>query len=178
MDNKPTDKGWIDFEFSELDKARFWIKATQTKSCWEWVGSLNSDGYGTFRVGRDNTFLAHRVAYYLIKGKIGGHEICHRCDNPKCVNPSHLFSGTHADNTRDMTEKGRGRYQGKTSKYVGVGRRSDSGFWRAFICVNSKGKNIGTFKTELEAATFRDKYIIENKLTQKLNFPLPSPPNK
>jgi len=75
--------------------------------CWEWTGTRNPQGYGVLRVG-ESARLAHRVAYELEFGKIPfGLHACHKCDNPGCVRPDHIFLGTIADNNADMRAKGR-----------------------------------------------------------------------
>ena len=84
----------------------------KTSGCWEWVGSKRN-GYGRMIVGSrtDGTrrsMSAHRVSYELKYGEIpDGMEVCHKCDNPCCVNPDHLFVGTRQDNIDDRERKGR-----------------------------------------------------------------------
>lgn len=79
--------------------------------CWVWTKSKTSKGYGRMNVD-GKTVRAHRLAWKLYNGRIGkGKCVLHKCDNPSCVNPDHLFLGTNSDNTRDMMEKQ--RYFGK-----------------------------------------------------------------
>jgi plasmid maintenance system antidote protein VapI len=89
---------------------RFWKYVNKTDGCWLWTGSRTTGGYGQFGVGgRKGTPIGtHRVAWALANGAIpDGLCVCHRCDNPPCVRPDHLFLGTLADNFDDMRAKGR-----------------------------------------------------------------------
>jgi hypothetical protein len=74
--------------------------------CWLWLGGQDSDGYGQLKVSRKR-LAAHRVSYGAFVGDPGELHVLHRCDTPLCINPSHLFLGTNADNQRDKALKGR-----------------------------------------------------------------------
>lgn len=90
------------------DKARFEKKFRVTPGCWVWTSYRDKDGYGGFSI-EHVTFRAHRVAYMMYVGEIDdGMLICHKCDNPSCVNPDHLYQGTQQKNMRDMRSKNRG----------------------------------------------------------------------
>lgn len=75
--------------------------------CWYWTGAINSSGYGHMTL-RPTTIYAHRISYSLYKGVIKDElYVLHKCDNKLCVNPDHLFLGTHDDNMKYMVTKGR-----------------------------------------------------------------------
>ena len=103
---------------TEKDIARFWQKVDRRseKECWEWTASCVTAGYGYFSY-RLKPEGAHRFSYLLHHGEIPkGMFVCHSCDNPKCVNPSHLFLGTNLDNVKDMVRKRIHRFGERSSR--------------------------------------------------------------
>ena len=96
-------------EESPGDRIRAKVSIDKRTDCWNWTGAT-ANGYGVLNFG--GQVRAHRLAYETFVGPIpDGLLVCHRCDNPRCVNPGHLFVGTNSDNTRDMVSKGRQRNQ-------------------------------------------------------------------
>ncbi len=93
-----------------MTEQRFWSKVNKTESCWLWTAGLFSTGYGAFSINGNNVG-AHKYSYELHNSKVAeGLVVRHTCDNPPCVNPNHLLIGTPKDNTRDMIERGRHKF--------------------------------------------------------------------
>jgi len=88
---------------------RFWknVNIKEDSECWEWLKSTNKQGYGHLNIN-NKLCRANRIAYKISYGIIpSGLCVLHTCDNPLCVNPNHLWLGTHNDNMRDKVLKGR-----------------------------------------------------------------------
>lgn len=92
-------------------KERFWANVKRGPHCWEWGGrDVNQYGHGRIRIGPKSAgrIGTHRLSFQLFYGPIPkGLQVLHSCDNPRCVNPKHLYVGTPADNMRDKVERGR-----------------------------------------------------------------------
>ena len=93
---------------------KFWKNIQKTPGCWIWTGATKTRGYGLMRSGiGDGKMLSHRFAWELFNGPIPKGDsphsycVCHKCDNPSCCNPDHLFLASHNDNMADMNRKGR-----------------------------------------------------------------------
>ena len=86
---------------------RFWDKVYKTEACWLWQAGTDDYGYGLYSF-EGKLYKAHRFSWFLNRGQHPSLLILYECDIPACVNPEHLFEGTHADNSRDRDAKGRG----------------------------------------------------------------------
>ena len=104
---------------------RFWEKVDKSGDCWIWIGAKNGWGYGILSRGTGmGRVRAHRLSYELANGAIpDGLFVLHKCDNPPCVRPDHLFVGDHAANMQDMHRKDRGRSEYKLNEECRNGHR-------------------------------------------------------
>jgi hypothetical protein len=93
-------------ENQEAMKAWFLRSSIKSGECRIWLKNRDRDGYGLVNISK-TTVYAHRLSYALHIGEVGYNHVLHKCDNPQCVNPEHLFLGTHTDNMRDASAKGR-----------------------------------------------------------------------
>lgn len=130
-------------------RVRFWAKVVVSPdldACWGWTAALNDFGYGV--IGRENSNLllrAHRVSFEINVGLIPkGMCVLHRCDNPPCTNPRHLWLGTRGDNIRDCIRKGRSKRVGIPPEQVTELRRLRKEGVLLRVLAEKYGINIGT----------------------------------
>lgn len=92
---------------------RFWLRVTKDAGCWAWSGKTDKNGYGAIWYKTRN-YRAHRVSWFMHFGVWPPSDrfVCHKCDNPPCTNPEHLFLGTPKDNVHDALSKGRINFRG------------------------------------------------------------------
>ena len=122
--------------------------------CWLWMAAVNFHGYGRFNMGkkRGGIMKSHRVAWEIYRGRIPeGLHVLHKCDIPACVNPDHLFLGTHTDNMQDMTLKGKNFQLRKTHCLRGHEFTESNiypyrGYRHCRVCINLRLKKHGAKK--------------------------------
>ena len=106
-------------DLSEKNITNFYRKISPTandQGCLEWLGASHKDGYGRFGIA-GRLFQSTRIAFFVATGIDPlNMDVCHKCDNPPCCNPDHLFLGTRADNVKDMISKGRANFQKDPAK--------------------------------------------------------------
>lgn len=128
---------------------RFWSKVEKTQSCWNWVGNINTNGYGAFTIGANDkiAIAAHRWSYQSLHGEIpDGLALDHICRNRACVNPDHLRPVTMKQNTEHQAPRGRKSTSGIRGVYPKDGR------WRAGVRHNGKLILCGYFDDKEDAA--------------------------
>ncbi len=121
----------IEGRIGELRIMRFWSKVDMRgpDECWLWQASLNTNGYGRFKIASYVNVTASRMALICTKGEEPeGMNVLHRCDNPPCCNPHHLFFGTVADNNADKIAKGRAYSGDQSGAANGAAKLTDEQF--------------------------------------------------
>lgn len=143
---------------------RFWRFAKKAVGCWLWTGARNRKGYGTLAIDRMSVG-AHRVSWEIHVGVIpSGLQVLHRCDNPPCTNPDHLFLGTIQDNIADMMSKGRqvrGERQARavlTAQIVRDICLRHSGGQSVSTIANAIGFSYGAIKAVVSGQTWKHVY--------------------
>jgi hypothetical protein len=141
---------------------RFWAKVRRGEGCWEWTGARHKQGYGAFGI-LGKYHRSSRVAYELVNGPIpAGQDVLHKCDNPPCCNPEHLFLGDDAANSKDAMAKRRHAH-GETNTHAKLTEEQVLEIRRRYRYTGPRGKTnvaelakeYGVAKVTLYAAASR-----------------------
>ena len=128
-----------------IDRFMRKVQIQDAQGCWLWQGATKQHGYGLFAPQGHipRTVLAHRWLYQFVYGKIDASlSLCHHCDTPACVNPTHMFVGTHHDNMQDCWAKGRHAWQHSTTHpRWGTTMKNTFSGKRGFALKNPQQKN-------------------------------------
>lgn len=152
----------------EAAAVRFWSRVQKSEGCWEWQGHILPSGYGAVMApcaDKRHPMRAHRLAYELAVGPIPeGLHVLHHCDNPRCVNPEHLWLGTHADNMGDRGRKGRARLQARRGEAVPMAKLTDEQVreirrrYAAGETQTALGKEFGTAQNNVSDIVLRKRW--------------------
>lgn len=149
--------------------SRFESKFVKKSGCWIWEASLNNKGYGQFSIKRSVNKLAHRISYQIYIGDIPkGLCVLHKCDNPKCVNPDHLFLGTKKDNMIDKENKNRGNHEKASKTMIRKGHNRGEKQW---MCKLTNNDIIEIRKLHSKGLTHEEiasKYPVERRQIGKI----------
>jgi len=172
MSNKPKDH--LPINITEKIKERFFSFIEKTDTCWKWKGAINPSGHGVIKIeGRNRT--AHRVSFAIHNENIPENLfILHKCHNASCVNPDHLYAGTHENNMQDEVERKNTRHYkcANPTKYVGVRWCSTRKNWISSVYINKKNIDIGRHASEVDAARNHDRILyMKYGIKDRLNFP-------
>lgn len=145
----------IDFPLTEREKEKFSCSrvSSSEQDCWPFIGYTQKSGHGQYNI-RGKTYYAHQVAYCVANGPWRDPELCvlHKCDNPACCNPSHLYLGTKLRNTRDMIERGR---QSRGEKHSTLTNENVTEIKRLYKEGNKTQKEIGKMFDIVESQVSR-----------------------
>lgn len=152
-----------------FNEALFWSKVEKTETCWNWTACADGFGYGQLSVrigGKWRRVRAHRVSYMKNTGRTDTDGLCvlHKCDNPRCVRPEHLFLGTRDENMKDMAKKGR------HVSYWGIRDECSNGHkWTEANTYMAKPKNRPPYRACRTCCRLKMRRLSLKKKQEKLN---------
>ena len=138
------------------------------RQCWEWQGCIDSYGYGVFYY-KGKTYKSHRLMYEIHYSEPLNNLHClHKCDNPRCVNPSHLFSGTNLDNIKDKVSKGRCHTGNQKGEMNGASKLTDVNVLEIRMLYNTMNYTIYKLSEMYNVSRSNISYIVNNKTFKHL----------